>query len=164
MIPTIEQDIERGLAIQEEIKALQAELKQIEARIQAVAEQGTQVPLKEADREGKKYPATGTKNIVPVIFESDLIIASFEPDSPTHHRLAEIAGKKLNLFFREVRRFERVQDDGREFRRKARATFEPDPFAQFVQAATAVKKGGIAKSRVYVAWKEAEPITAAQPI
>jgi hypothetical protein len=159
--PTLEEDIERGLQIQAQIKELQAELKEIETRVQAVAEQGRQVPLKEQDREGKKFPASGRSAIVPVIFESDLIIGSFAPDSPAHKELAKIAGDKLKLFFKSVNKFERVQDDGREFRRLARATFEPDPFAQFIKAATAVKKGGIAKSRVYVAWKEAEPVQAA---
>jgi hypothetical protein len=158
--PTLEQDIERGLQIQAQIKELQAELKEIEARVQAVAEQGRQVPLKEQDREGKKFPAAGRSSIVPVIFESDLIIGSFAPDSPVHEKLKKIAGDKLKLFFKPVNKFERVQEDGREFRRLARNTFEPDPFAQFIKAATAVKKGGIAKSRVYVAWKEAEPVQA----
>lgn len=161
--PTLEEDIERGLQIRAQIAELEAELKQIEARVQAVAEQGRQVPLKEQDREGKKFPATGRSAIVPVIFESDLIIGSFAPDSPVHKKLAQIAGDKLKLFFKPVNKFERVQTDGREFRRLARTTFEPDPFAQFIRAATAIKKGGIAKSRVYVAWKEAEPVQSTTP-
>ncbi len=159
-MPTLEQDIERGIEIRAQIKELEAELKLIEERIQIVAEQGHQVPLKEEDREGKKFVARGKSTIVPVIFESDLLIASFLPDSAVHKALAKIAGDKLKLFFKPVNKYERVQEDGREFRRVARANLEPDPFAQFIKAATALKKGGIPKSRVFVGWKESEPIEA----
>lgn len=158
--PTLEQDIERGIEIRAQMEELKTELKLIEERIQLAAEQGQQVPLKETDREGKKFIGRGRSSIVPVIFESDLLIGSFAPDSPVHKALTKIAGDKLKLFFKAVNKYERVQEDGREFRRVARATLEPDAFAQFIKAATAVKKGGIAKSRVYVAWKESEPIEA----
>lgn len=160
-MPTLEEDIERGLQIRAQIKELEAELKIIEERIQLVAEQGQQVPLKDEDREGKKFVARGRSAIVPVIFESDLLIASFLPDSDTHKALAKIAGDKLPLFFKPVNKYERVQDDGRDFRRVARTNLEPDAFAQFIKAATAMKKGGIPKSRVFVGWKESEPIAAA---
>jgi hypothetical protein len=158
--PTLEQDIARGLEIRRQIELLQTELKAIEARIQAIAEIGKQEPLKEADREGKKFVARGAGTILPVIFESDLLIASFKPDSDTHRTLEEIAGDKLGQFFRDVRKFERVQDDGRLFRRAARATFEPDTYAAFIRGCLDVKKDGIPKSRVVVAWKESEPDTA----
>jgi hypothetical protein len=157
-MPTLEEDIERGFQIRVQISELQAELKQIEERIQLVAEQGKQVPLKDEDREGKKFVGRGKSATVPVIFESDLLIASFLPESEVHKALAKIAGDKLKLFFKPVHKFERVQEDGRDFRRIARANLEPDDFAQFIRTATAVKKGGIPKSRVFVAWKEAEPI------
>lgn len=154
--PTLEQDIARGLEIRRQIELLQTELKAIEGRIQALAEIGKQEPLKEADREGKKFNARGAGRIVPVIFESDLLIASFKPDSDTHKRLLEIAGDKLPDFFADVRKFERRQDDGRAFRRSARAAFDPDTCAAFLRGCLDIKKDGIPKSRVIVAWKEAE--------
>lgn len=160
-MPTLEEDIERGIQIRAEIEKLTAELKLVEARIQAVAEQGTHVPLKEEDREGKKFIGRGRSAIVPVIFESDLLIASFLPNSPVHTELEEIAGDKLKLFFRDVRKFERVQEDGRDFRREARKAFKPDQFARFIRASLSLKKGGIPKSRVVVAWKESEPLKTA---
>jgi hypothetical protein len=157
MTPTLEQDIARGLEIRAEIERLSSELKAIEARIQAIAEIGKQEALKEADREGKKFVARGADQCVPVIFESDLLIASFKPDSDTHRTLAEIAGDKLASFFADVRKFERRQADGRAFRRQARAAFEPDTYAAFIRGCLDVKKDGIPKSRVVVAWKEAHP-------
>lgn len=157
ILTPLQADIARGIEIQAEIKKLQAELKAIEARVQAHAETGLHVPLKEEDREGKKFVARGGGYIVPVIFESDLLKASFKPDSETHKALAGIAGDRLKDFFAEVHKFERVQEDGRLFRRAARAAFEPDTYAAFIRACLDVKKDGIPKSRVVVAWKEAEP-------
>lgn len=159
ILTPLQADIARGIEIQAEIKKLQAELKLIEARIQSHAETGLHEPLKEEDREGKKFVARGGGYIVPVIFESDILIASFKPDSDTHQRLAEIAGDKLGDFFADVRKFERRQEDGRAFRRAARAAFDPDTFAAFIRGCLDVKKDGIPKSRVVVAWKEAEPDT-----
>ena len=157
----LEQDIARGLEIRRQIELLTLELKAIESRIQALAEIGKHEPLQDADREGKKFNARGAGQIVPVIFESDLLIASFKPDSDTHKRLLEIAGDKLPDFFADVRKFERRQDDGRAFRRSARAAFGPDLCAAFLRGCLDIKKDGIPKSRVIVAWKEAEPDTAA---
>ena len=99
--------------------------------------------------------------ILPVIFESDLLIASFKPDSDTHKKLVDIAGETLPDFFADTRVFKRVQEDGREFRREARKAFAPDTYAEFVRACLDLKKGGIPKSRVVVGWKETEPDTAA---
>lgn len=152
---SLAQDIARGLEIRRQIELLKTELKAVESRIQAIAETGKQEPLKETDREGKKFNATGAGKIVPVIFESDLLIASFKPDSETHKRLLEIAGDKLPDFFADVRKFERRQDDGRAFRRSARAAFDPDTYAAFIRGCLDVKKDGIPKSRVVIAWNEA---------
>lgn len=159
--PSLEEDIARGLQIGREMERLKAELKGIEARIQAFAEIGQHEPLKEEDREGKKFVARGGGVILPVIFESDLLVASFKPDSETHKQLVEIAGPQLPVFFKPVNKFERVQEDGREFRRTARRTFEPDTFARFIRACLDIKKDGIPKSRIVVGWKESEPDTAA---
>ncbi|MCW1883978.1 hypothetical protein OKA04_04510 [Luteolibacter flavescens] len=159
--PSIAEDIARGTWIQEEIARLTEELKLINARIQAVAESSQHEPLKEQDREGKKWVARGAGRSLPVIFESDLLIASFKPNSDTHSKLVTIAGEKLGLFFKPVNKFERVQSDGREFRRDARNAFAPDEYAAFIKACLDIKKGGIPKSRIVVAWKEAEPTASA---
>lgn len=152
--PTLDQDIARGIEIRQEIESLNRELKTIETRIRSYAEAGPQLPLKDEDREGKKYLARGAGKILPVIFESDLLIASFPADSEAHKTLTGIAGHHLPKLFKEVHKYERVQDDGQKFRRTARQLLEPDQFAEFIRACLDVKKDGIPKSRIVVGWKE----------
>jgi hypothetical protein len=151
-------DIERGKEIQTEIAKLTAELKQINARLQAAGEAADHLPLADADREGKQAILTGSRHSLPIVFESDLLIASFKPDSPKHEEIKAILGDKLPQFFRDTRVFERIQEDGKAFRKFARENLPADTFAKLVQAATDRKKDGIAKSRIVVDWDAAKPL------
>jgi hypothetical protein len=79
MTPTqISTDIERGLELRATIKSAQAELKTIEKRLEQAGLEGDQIPLQEQDREGRQFLARSPKLglVVPVVFESDQIIAS----------------------------------------------------------------------------------------
>jgi hypothetical protein len=151
-------DIERGKEIKAEIAKLTAELKLINARLQAAGEASEHVPLADADREGKQAILRGTRHSLPVIFESDLLIASFKPDSLKHTEIKAILGENLPKFFRDTRVFERIQEDGKAFRKFARENLPADTFAKLVQACTDRKKDGIAKSRVVVDWDAAKPL------
>ena len=153
-------DIERGKEIKTEIAKLTAELKQINARLQAAGEAADHLPLADADREGQQAILRSSRHSLPIVFESDLLIASFKPDSPKHEEIKAILGDKLPLFFRDTRVFERIQEDGKAFRKFARENLPADTFAKLVQAATDRKKDGIAKSRVVVDWDAAKPISA----
>lgn len=151
-------DIERGKEIKAEMVKLAAELKEINARLQAAGEATEHIPLADADREGKQAILRSSRHSLPIIFESDLLIASFKPDSPKHEEIQAILGDKLPKFFRDTRVFERIQDDGKSFRKFARENLPADTFAKLVQACTDRKKDGIAKSRVVVDWDAAKPL------
>jgi hypothetical protein len=151
-------DIERGREIKDEIAKLQAELKQINARLQAAAEKAEHQPLADADREGKQAILRSGSRSLPVIFEADLLIASFKPDSDKHTELTALLADKLPLFFKDTRVFERIQEDGQKFRKFARETLPPDDFAKLIKACLDIKKDGIPKSRVVVDWDGAKPI------
>lgn len=157
-MPTIEQDIARGIEIREQIAVLAAELKAIEKRIEAVAIKGPHVPLEEAEREGKqrKLSFAGGR-LLPVRFESDQLVGSFAKDSPMHVALAAIVGAKFSVFFKAQSGFKRKEDDGNKFRKLARHHLEPETFARFIQAATARDKEGIAKSKTVIAWDHTQP-------
>jgi hypothetical protein len=151
-------DIERGKEIKAEIVKLTAELKQINARLQAAGEKAEHVPLTDADREGKQAILCSPKHSLPIVFESDLLIASFKPDSPKHIEIQSILGDKLKLFFADTRVFQRIQEDGKSFRQFARENLPPETFAKLVQACTDRKKDGIPKSRIVVDWDAAKPL------
>ena len=153
-------DIERGKQIKAEIALLTAELKLINARLHAAGEEAEHIPLADADREGKQAILRGSRHSLPIVFESDLLIASFKPDSPKHAEIQAILGEKMPQFFRDTRVFERIQDDGKSFRKFARENLPADTFAKLVQACTDRKKDGIAKSRIIVDWDASKPLEA----
>lgn len=156
-------DVDRLLEIKATIAHLTTELKAIESRLEQAGLAGDQIPLQEADREGKQYLARGTSKIVPVRFESDLIAGSFKPDSQMHLAVLAALGDeadKLPQFFSNVRSFERVPKDGQAFRKLARELLRPTAYAALVAASTMRDKAGIPKSKTVIAWDDAKPIVA----
>jgi hypothetical protein len=156
----ISRDIERGIQIRAEIAKLTQELKAIEARLQEAGQQGEQIPLQDPGREGKQFLARSSSRIIPVRFESDLIAASFDPDSIMHKEAADISGEHFPRFFKQSNKFVRVPEDGEDLRLLARQLLEPEKFALFIRAVTSRDKKGIAKSRIVVGWKDEKPIHA----
>lgn len=160
----ISQDIERGLELRSTIKTLQTELKALEKRLESAGLEGEQIPLREADREGRQFLARCPKLelVVPVVFESDQIIASFQPDTDIHHSLEDLSNGHLARFFTETRKFERIQKDGQLYRKSAREIL--DGFApEFIAASLQRDKSGIPKSRTLIAWDNAKPIDQVSP-
>lgn len=150
----ISSDIERGLQLRTTIKTAQAELKAIEKRLEQAGLDGEQIPLQEADREGRQFLARSPKLglVVPVVFESDQIIASIQPDTATHEALSIIAGVHFGKFWQPVAKFDRVQKDGQAYRKTAREILgEIAP--TFIAASLQRDKGGIPKSRTIIAWE-----------
>lgn len=153
----ISQDIERGLELRTTIKTAQTELKAIEKRLEQAGLEGEQIPLQEADREGRQFLARSPKLglLVPVVFESDQIIASLQADSPLAFELIEASGYKLERFFARSSKLDRVQKDGQTFRQAAReilGTTAPEFISRCLQR----DKAGIPKSRTIIAWENAK--------
>jgi len=160
----ISTDIERGLELRSSIKSAQAELKTIEKRLEAAGLEGEQVPLQEADREGRQFLARSPKLglIVPVVFESDQIIASVQPGTDVHGLLREISGGHFPKFWAQVSKYERIQKDGQEYRNTAR-TLRATAAPQFIAARLQRDKAGIPKARTIIAWDNAKPIDQLAP-
>lgn len=159
-------DIARGLVIRSTIASLKIELDAIESRLESAGLQGEQIPLQDADREGKQFLARGDDKIIPIRFESDLIAGSFQPDSLMHKAVLTALGddaKKLPKFFKDARTFERVPKDGKAFRKLAREILDSGRFAALINASTPRGKDGIAKSKTVVAWDDARPIDQVAP-
>ncbi|MEI6169339.1 MAG: hypothetical protein WCS52_19320 [bacterium] len=160
MTPTqISTDIERGLELRKSIKTGQTELKEIEKRLEQAGLSGEQIPLQEADREGRQFLARSPKLglIVPVVFESDQVVKSFRPDTPMHTDLERISHGQLSRFFIETRKFDRVQEEGQAFRKAAREILSAAA-PLFISASLQRDKAGIPKSRTIIAWDNAKPI------
>ena len=155
----ISSDVSRGLVIRDQIKTWQAELRAIEKRLEQAGLEGDQIPLQEPDREGRQFLARspGTGVFVPVVFESDQIIASVVVGTDLHTTLFSMAGEHLPKFFVASHKLDRVQKDGQAFRKLARQTFEHTAPA-FINSCLQRDKDGIPKSRTIIAWDNVKPL------
>ena len=152
-------DVDRLIEVKSQIATLTAEAKAIEARLEKAGLNGDQIPLQDADREGKQYIARGTKKAIPVRFESDQLIATFKPESDLHKSIAGILGDKLSLFFKDTRVFERKhKDDANKFRQLARKELDGTTYAKLIAACVSKDKDGIPKSKTVIAWGDAKPL------
>ena len=160
----ISQDIERGLELRATIKAHQTELKTIEKRLESAGLEGEQIPLQEADREGRQFLARSPKLglIVPVVFESDQIIASLQPFTSTYDSLVEISGSHFRDFWQPVSSLARIQKDGQSYRQTARELLGSTA-PVFISASLQRDKSGIPKNRTIIAWDNAKPIDQIEP-
>lgn len=150
-------DIDRGLAITEELEKLAAELKDIEVRVKHAALHGEQVELNDADREGRQFIAAGTQRVVPVILTSDMIVGEFGARSARHLQIVRAASSdqaNLEEFFKPVNKFENVFDSGKKFRKHADEIFGAKA-PLFITACIARDKAGIPKSAIKVMWGDA---------
>lgn len=155
----ISSDIERGLELRSKIKAAQTELKAIEKRLEQAGLEGEQIPLQEEDREGRQFLARSPKLgvVVPVVFESDQIMASFADGTIIHRQVETAAGGEMSRFFAIPGKYERVPKDGQEFRRLARAVLG-SAASRFVHVCLSRDKAGIPKSRTIIAWDNVKPL------
>lgn len=148
-------DIDRGLEIVAQMEALEAELKEINARVERVALKGKQVPLEDAERDGTQFLAQGSARLVPVVCTADYLVQSFAAKSKTHEKIAEAAGARLGEFFRPKLTYETLHKGGKLFRRQARQIFEGWAAEKFLAACVVRDKQGLPKSAVKVEWDRA---------
>lgn len=151
--------VDRGLAIREQMERLAKELKEIEARLKEAGLKaslaGRVEDLKDAERDGRRWLATGSRAQVPVLFTADLIVGSFAHSSETHRRIAA-ASDQFVEFFKPLRTFENRFKDGKKFRASVAETLGAAAAPAFVTACVARDKAGLPKSDVKILWDETE--------
>ena len=154
---SVRADVDRGLAIRDEVEKLGAELKAINKRLQQAALAGEQVDLNDADREGKQFLAAGSERIVPVILTADQIIGEFGRDSDRHQEIVNAVSNATGVlkFFNPVNKFENRFDSGKKFRALASEVFGTVAPA-FITACLARDKQGIPKSAIKIMWDEVQ--------
>lgn len=152
--------VDRGLEIRDEIARLEKELKGIAAKLQAAGYEANKAgkveDLKNADREGRRWMATGSKRIVPVIFTADCLVGSFTANSEVHKKIEAAAHGTIREFFKPVNKFENLFDDGLKFRNTAFDVIGAEHAPAFITACLARDKFGVPKSDVKIAWDKTE--------
>lgn len=132
---------------------------EIEERLKAWARLQPQAKLEDESREGRRVESRGARSSVAVTFTADLLIGSFQDNSPKHNALLRVldrnggdrtAGELLELFFKRPSSWESRIDDGQKFRSAAAEWLQPEVAAAFVAECRSVDKHGIPKSKTVV--------------
>ena len=92
--------VDRGLELRAKIKSLKLELDEIEGELAGTGLYAGHVPLNNPEREGRRFLAQGTRQVVPVIFTADKLMKTFPHESVAHGRIAAIANGQRRRFLR----------------------------------------------------------------
>ena len=153
--------VDRGLELRAKIKSLKRELDEIENELAGTGLYAGHVPLKDPEREGRRFLAHGTRLVVPVIFTADKLMKTFPHESVAHGRIAAIANGHLGDFFEFSQVWANRFDDGQKFRQRAAEVLDKSA-PPFISACLARDKHGIPKNDTKIAWDEAEDVTELQ--
>jgi hypothetical protein len=156
---SIKADVDRGLVVHREMAALEKEKSEIDARLikAALDRPDKHLDLKDAERGGTRWLATGTEQLVPIIFTDDKLIGSFQTNSPVHEILVVAADGNLRHFFKPINAYKNRFDDGKKFRKLA-AELLAESAPAFITACTAKGTDGLPKSDIKIQWDAAEAI------
>ena len=153
--------VDRGLEIIATKKKLDAEFKEIEAQLEAEGyeanKDGKVADLKDADREGRRWLARGSKLLVPVVFTADKIVGSFTRGTDLHAAIQLASDGKLLKFFKPVDGYKSRFDDGKKFRAQAAELLEKKA-PEFITACLARDKQGTPISDVKFLWNDPEVV------
>ena len=168
----ISADIQRGEFLKNRIAQDTKELKAIESRLEAAGLAGPHIDLEDNEREGKQRLLEAGGRILPVRFESDILIGSFAHNSNVHQNIKLLLDNEpvenkndntlFDQLFKEVRTYDRRQEDGKKFRHLAKQIIPTeDGFHALIHLLKSRdKKTGIIKSKTVIAWDKLTPAPA----
>ncbi len=134
----------------------QAELKSIEDILRTRALAMPHEPLTDDNREGRRARLRDGDQEVSVIFESDILKASFAVDSPTGIAVdGLLVASQSDQFFRRKTTLERIVKDGHKFRLQCGELLPGDIAAELIDLLKDRDRNGIVKSKSVVEWKAA---------
>lgn len=148
--------IARGRELNSIITAAESELKQIEETLRSRALAMPHEPLADGNREGRRARLRDGDEEVTVLFESDILKASFAADSRLGIELqAMFTRSELDQFFRFKTTIERTVKDGHKFRLQCAELLDTETAAKLIDLLKDRDRNGIVKSKSVVEWKAA---------
>lgn len=161
---SIRADVDRAEELRHEIALREAELAPIVARLVAAGlaagAAGRHEELVDAQRDGTRWLARGSRIAVPIIFTADKLIGTFQRDSAKHQTIRTALGPQaaeLHRFYKPVSSFENRFKDGKQFRSEADKVLAGRAPA-FITACISRDKDGLAQSDVKLDWDHADPV------
>jgi hypothetical protein len=153
---TTAQLIARGRQIARIIADSEAELKLIEAELRHRALAMPHEPLTDGNREGRRARLRDGDQELTVIFESDILKASFDSKSTLAGELLPLlTAPQIEDLFRSKTTYERCIKDGHKFRLAAHSSLGPDLASIVIDKLKDRDRNGIVKSKSVIEWKTA---------
>lgn len=148
--------IARGKELAGIIAAAESELKLIEEEIRSRALAMPHEPLADGNREGRRARLRDGNEEVAVLFESDILKASFASDSPVAKAvLPLLSADQIAAIFKVKTTYERSVKDGHKFRLQCGELLPAETAAQVIDLLKDRDRNGIVKSKSVVEWKTA---------
>lgn len=149
-----EQLIERGRELCSIIAESERELKAIEDVLRSRALAMPHEPLADGNREGRRAILRDGSEKVSVIFESDILKASFAADSPVAKSVLPLLDPdQTAALFRVKTTYERSVKDGHKFRLQCAEILTSAVAAQVIDLLKDRDRHGIVKSKSVIEWK-----------
>ena len=146
--------ISRGRHLAQVIAESQAELKLIEEELRHRALAMPHEPLIDGNREGRRARLRDGNEELSVVFESDVLKASFDSKSTLAGSLLPLLTKnQIDDLFRCKTTYERSIKDGHKFRLHCAATLNSDLAALVIDKLKDRDKNGIVKSKSVIEWQ-----------
>jgi hypothetical protein len=145
--------IAKGRSITAFISTCTNELKLIDAILRSRALNMPHEPLTDTHREGRRATLRDGDESVTVLFESDILKASFSSGSSVANQLLKlITPGELNEIFHKKTTYERRQKDGHKFRVACHDLLGPDKAPEVINILKDRDKNGITKSKTVIEW------------
>ena len=146
--------IARGRELTTLIAAAEIELKAIEDTLRSRALAMPHEPLSQGNREGRRARLRDADQEVTVLFESDVLKASFAADSPVAKDLLPLLHpSQTAALFKVKTTYERGIKDGHKFRLQCAELLPADTAARIIDLLKDRDRNGIVKSKSVVEWK-----------
>lgn len=146
--------IARGRELNHIITASKKELADIEEVLRSRALAMPHEPLTDGNREGRRARLRDGEDEVTVLFESDILKASFDINSPTGTAVESLlVADECNQLFKRKTTLERSVKDGHKFRLQCAELLGPDQAAQLIDILKDRDKDGIVRSKSVIEWK-----------
>lgn len=129
------------------------ELKAVESELRKRALSMPHEPLADGNREGRRATLRDAEQQVTVLFESDILKASFASDSPVAKAVLPLLDPDQTAsLFKVKTTYERTIKDGHKFRLQCADLLSPDLSVTVIDLLKDRDKNGIVKSKSVIEW------------
>ena len=145
--------IARGRALHVVIQEASDELERIEETLRSRALAMPHEPLADENREGRRATLRDGAETLTVLFESDILKASFDADSAVAKAVLPLLDEsQQKALFKVKKTYKRMVEDGHKFRKLCAEILPAETSAKVIDLLKDRNKHGIVKSKTVIEW------------